>query len=91
MGKNVGQIWTDDDSFSDQPVDLWFFHVFPHILRRGSPVFPPRFASPAINGCHNCLSEAEAEPDPLLLAWARLAGVGRAFPPEKWQDRPRDE
>lgn len=34
------------------------------------------------------MPEVEAEPDPLLLAWARLAGVGRAFPPEKWQDRP---
>lgn len=32
------------------------------------------------------VENAEAEPDPLLLAWARLAGVGRAFPPEKWQD-----
>ncbi|CAE7367248.1 unnamed protein product [Symbiodinium necroappetens] len=27
------------------------------------------------------------ELDPLLVAWARLAGVGRnSFPPEKWQD-----
>lgn len=32
--------------------------------------------------------QVETEADPLLLAWARLAGVGRAFPPEKWQDRP---
>eukprot|EP00434_Breviolum_minutum_P032924 symbB.v1.2.029125.t1/scaffold3089.1/size63894/5 len=32
------------------------------------------------------VENAEAEPDPLLIAWARLAGVGRSFPPEKWQD-----
>ena len=70
---------------------IYGFSMFSPHFEAGFPRVPPRFASPAINGCHNCLSEAEAEPDPLLLAWARLAGVGRAFPPEKWQDRPRDE
>ncbi|CAK9076157.1 unnamed protein product [Durusdinium trenchii] len=32
------------------------------------------------------VEHVEADPDPLLLSWARLAGVGRALPPEKWQD-----
>jgi len=25
-------------------------------------------------------------PDPIVTAWARLSGIGQAFPPEKWQD-----
>ncbi|CAJ1329631.1 unnamed protein product [Effrenium voratum] len=28
----------------------------------------------------------DAEPDSLMVAWARLAGIGNPFPPEKWQD-----
>lgn len=39
MGKRVGQIWTDDDSFSDQPVDVWFFLGFSPHFETG---FPPQ-------------------------------------------------